>query len=115
MGDISPDDSEVPARRLKQQASRGDIRVSLHAHEEMVDEKIPYESVREALLDGAIIEDYADHRRGPCCLVCGQCASGRYLHIVCTTSLEVVIIITAYEPKPPKWITPYQRTDNDEM
>ena len=29
--------------------------------------------------------------------------------MVCTTSLEVVILITVYEPKPPHWATPFER------
>jgi hypothetical protein len=75
----------------------------------MVEEDISYEQVCEALSDGKVIENYPEYQRGPCCLVCGQASSGRYVHVVCTTSLEVAIIITMYEPKPPKWITPFQR------
>ena len=33
----------------------------------------------------------------------------RYLHIVCTTSLGLATIITVYEPKLPKWVTPFKR------
>jgi hypothetical protein len=29
--------------------------------------------------------------------------------VVCTTGLEVIVVITVYEPKPPKWATPFQR------
>ncbi len=34
---------------------------------------------------------------------------GRTLHIVCTTAQATLIIITVYEPLPPKWTTPTQR------
>ena len=46
---------------------------------------------------------------GPCCLLNGQTRQGPPLHIVCTTACEMVILITVYEPKPPKWISPTQR------
>ena len=55
-------------------------------------------------------ENYATHRRGACCLVGGTTRAGRPLHIVCTTAQPVLVIITVYEPKPPKWITPIQRS-----
>ena len=50
-----------------------------------------------------------EHRRGACCLLHGTDESGRDIHIVCTTAQPRLIIITAYLPLPPKWITPTQR------
>jgi hypothetical protein len=75
----------------------------------MVEEDISYDQVREVLSLPQILENYAEHKRGSCCLICGRTSSGRFIHIVCTTSLEVAIIITVYEPKPPKWVTPFER------
>ena len=46
---------------------------------------------------------------GSCCLLGGRTREGRPLHIVCTTSHPLAIIITVYEPKPPKWATPNER------
>ena len=97
------------AHRLREQASPDDLRVSIHAHREMVEEAISYESLCESLSVCVGFENNPDHQRGPCCLVCGRARSGQYLHLVCTTSLEVIIVITVYEPKPPKWLTPFQR------
>ena len=101
--------------RLREQASADAIRVTVHGHQEMVAEDIPYEAVREVLRDCQVLEDYPDHQRGPCCLVCGRMASGRFLHVVCATSLDVIVIITVYEPKPPKWVTPFERGGQDEV
>jgi hypothetical protein len=78
----------------------------------MVEEDVSLEEVREVLLDAAVVENYPEHKRGPCCLVCRRTSRGRYLHVVCTTSLEVVILITVYEPKPPKWVTPFKRGES---
>ena len=94
---------------LKDQALRDELRITIHGHQEMADENILYDDLRQAIIDGRVMENYPEHQRGPCCLLCGKTAGDRYLHIVCTTSLEAAIIITVYEPKPPKWITPFQR------
>lgn len=102
-------DQEATLEQLKQQAIINNLRVTIHGHQEMVEENITYDSVREAIINGIIIENYPEHQRGPCCLLCGKTHFGRYLHVVCTTSLEIAIIITVYKPKPPKWITPFQR------
>ena len=108
-------DSEKIVERLRQQAEKGRIRVTIHGHQEMVAENIAYEALREALLEPQVLENYPDHQRGACCLVCGRVRSGRYLHLVCTTTLDVVVVITVYEPKLPKWVTPFQRGEKHEM
>ena len=102
-------DPQAVVTRLSEQAERDAIRVSLHAHQEMVEEDITYNQVRDVLCEPRILENYPEHKRGPCCLVCRRTTEGRYVHVVCTTSLEVIVVITTYEPKPPKWATPFER------
>ena len=72
-------------------------------------EDISLQDVFEALAQGEILEDYPEHRRGPCCLVGGFTERGRPLHVVCTTAQPMLIAITVYEPRPPKWPTPMRR------
>ncbi len=102
-------DFDLIMSHLRDQCLHEAIRITIHAHQEMIEEDISYESMVEALSQGIVVENYPEHQRGSCCLVCGQDSSGRFLHVCCTTTLEVGIIITVYEPKPPKWVTPYQR------
>ena len=102
-------------RRLREQASADEVRVTVHGHQEMAAEDIPYEAVREVLRECQVLENYPDHQRGPCCLVCGRAGSGRFLHVVCTTTLAVIVIITVYEPAPPKWVTPFERGGRNEV
>lgn len=104
----APDFSAI-TERLSLQGREERIRVTAHAHQEMVEEAIPLDDVLYALRRAKVIENYADHRRGPCCLVHGQSVAGRDIHIVCTTSLDLAIIITVYEPKMPKWKDPFTR------
>lgn len=95
--------------RIKSQAKSGGFRVTQHAQQEMVEEEITLDDVVEAIAQAEILEHYPDHRRGACCLVSGRTGKGRPLHIVCTTVQPLLILITAYEPKAPKWLTPRQR------
>lgn len=87
----------------------GLVRLTQHALQRMMEEGIALDAVLEAIGNGRVLEHYPDHRRGACCLLHGVAGANRPVHIVCTTAQPVVIIITVYEPKPPKWVTPMQR------
>lgn len=96
-------------RRIRIHAKEENIRITQHAQQEMVEEDVTLNEVLEAIAVSEILENYPSHRRGPCCLLNGLTHEGRFIHIVCTTARPVLIIITVYEPKPPKWVTPTQR------
>ncbi|MGC9194012.1 MAG: DUF4258 domain-containing protein [Syntrophobacteraceae bacterium] len=85
------------------------LKFTIHAHQEMVEEDITTSELLSSLADCILLEDYPDHKRGACCLVCGKTKNGRYLHTVCTYGYPEAIIITTYEPKPPKWETAFKR------
>ena len=72
-------------------------------------EEITLDEVLAAIANGQILENYAEHKRGPCCLLYGRTQQGRPLHVVCTTAQPLLIIITVYEPLPPKWVSSIQR------
>lgn len=103
-------DLETLLERIRAQAPTEKVRITQHAQQEMVEEDIVFDEVLEAIATGKILEDYPEHRRGACCLLSGFTGSGRPLHIVGTTAQTVLIIITVYEPKPPRWVTPTQRS-----
>ena len=106
-----PEAAEVASilARIKSQAAAGTLRITQHAHQEMVEEQITLDEVLAALQRGEILEHYPGHRRGACCLVLGHSEEGRALHAVCTTAQPLLILITVYEPRPPKWVTPRAR------
>lgn len=95
--------------RIKSQAAVGAFRVTQHAQREMVEEEITLHEVLAAIQRGEVLEHYPEHRRGACCLVSGETDESRPLHIVCTTAQPLLILITIYEPRPPKWVTPRER------
>jgi hypothetical protein len=100
---------EAVLERIHAQAAIGNVRITQHAQQEMVDEDATLDEVLQAATVGQILENYPEHPRGACCLLNGLTQKGRPLHIVCTTAQPVLIIITVYEPKRPKWVTPTQR------
>ena len=109
MGTLDVTNLEAILEQLRVQATAENIRITQHAQQEMVEEDITLDEVLQAIVTGQIVENYPEHRRGACCLLTGHAQQGRSLHIVCTTAQPVLIIITVYEPKPPKWVTPTQR------
>jgi Domain of unknown function (DUF4258) len=102
-------DADVALVRIQTQAMMRVIRITDHAREEMEEEAITLAELLEAIIAGQIIENYPDHKRGACCLLAGLTAKGQPLHVVCTTSLPSLVIITVYIPTLPQWITPRER------
>lgn len=103
-------DVDATLVRIRAQAAARVVRITDHAREEMEAEAITLAEVLEAIAAGQIIENYPDHRRGPCCLMSGSTTQGRSLHMVCTTTLLRLVIITVYMPTLPKWISPIERS-----
>lgn len=97
---------------LKRAVDGRQIKISLHAAEEALAKEITRRDIEAALLTAGLLEDYPDWWLGPSCLVHGQTDSGRDLHLVVSYSRLPITIITAYEPRPPKWISPTRRGGN---
>lgn len=107
---VDVNDLEAVLERIRAQAVAENIRITQHAQQEMVEEDIALDEVLEAIATGQILENYPQHhRRGACCLLHGLTRGGRPIHIVCTTARSVLIIITVYQPRRPKWVTSTQR------
>ena len=96
--------------RLREQAATENIRLTQHAHQEMVEESISFDEVLQTIATARVLENYPTHKRGPCCLLGGVSDTGRPVHVVCTTAQPTLIVITVYEPRPPKWVTPSERS-----
>lgn len=94
---------------MQEAIATGNYRISLHARVEAYAENINLAEIKQAIANGSILEDYLEDKRGHSCLVYGQTAEGRSIHIVVSVWQTPVTIITVYEPKPPKWITPVMR------
>ncbi|MBA2880020.1 nucleoside-diphosphate-sugar epimerase [Desulfosalsimonas propionicica] len=78
-------------------------RLTLHAVERLIERNIQPTEIKEAILNGEIIESYPDDKYGPSCLVSGISHRRKALHVQC--SVDPVWIITAYDPalSPGRW------------
>lgn len=72
-----PRDAEAIRSRVQELVAAGAYRITRHAHEEMVAEDISLAEVSDAIHVGILMEDYPNHRRGPCCLLSGETTSRR--------------------------------------
>lgn len=102
-------DASAILKRLKQAVEEHQVKISLHAAEEALAEEITRPEIEWAMLNARLLEDYPDWWLGPSCLIYGQTESGRGLHLVVSYAELPATIITVYEPRPPKWITPTMR------
>lgn len=102
-------DEQAVVGKIREQAQARLVKFTLHAHQEMRNDRVIVPELLSMLANCHILENYPEYDRGPCCLVGGKGHNGRDLHAVCTTSLPELVIITVYEPTKPYWETPYQR------
>ncbi|WP_202804378.1 DUF4258 domain-containing protein [Baaleninema simplex] len=68
--------------------------------------------VREAILNGEILEQYPDTGRGESCLILGF-ANKIPIHIVCGWRGKKVAIITVYIPRPPNFLNSQIRSKGE--
>src|SRR6185295_4044884 len=85
--------------------------ISRHAEIERFIEDIDVENIEMSILNGILVEDYPEDKRGRSALIAGP-ADFRWIHVVCGRKGDWVIIITVYLPKPPHWETPVQRGES---
>jgi len=89
---------------IKEKTRLNQFILSGHAHKERQEEEIEIKHIKEALLNGEIIENYPNDPRGPSCLISGF-SENRPIHLVCGwTKFNWLLIVTVYIPKPPKWV-----------
>ena len=80
-----------------------------HAKTEMENEEygpILDSEIHEAIRSGELVEEYPDDQPYPSALIFGSTKNGRPLHTVCAYNEEeeAIIVITAYQPDPRRWI-----------
>ena len=95
--------------KIRSKIKQDEFVLSFHAHEERQAESISIEDIKTAVINGEIIENYPEDKRGESCIILGY-SNVRPIHIVCGKSkIGWLKIITVYVPQPPKWITPRSR------
>jgi hypothetical protein len=96
---------------IQEQIRKGEYYFSKHGDQERQNDNLTIAEVEEAVLRGRILEQYEDTGRGESCLVAGFTETGKPIHIVCGRRGDWIVIITVYIPRPPKFKTPYERSE----
>ena len=75
-----------------------------HAVDQSILRKIRVKEIKEAIINGQVIEDYPDDKYGASCLISGCTQVQRPIHIHCSNpERQLIKIITLYEPDPKRW------------
>ena len=88
---------------IREKIISGEYRFSDHAVKRMIRRSIDRIEIEEAVLSGEIIEEYAEDKYAPSCLVYGKSKAGRHFHVQLSLP-PAVVVITAYEPNQAEWI-----------
>jgi len=90
---------------IRKKISDGLFEFSKHAVDQSILRGISVQEIRDSIQTGEVIEDYADDKYGPSCLIFGMTVDERPLHIQCSyPSRPLVKIVTIYEPDENLWI-----------
>ena len=89
---------------IRKKIAAGSFEFSKHAVDQSILRGISIQEIRDSIQTGEVIEDYADDKYGPSCLIFGMTADNRPLHIQCSyPSRPLVKVVTIYEPDENMW------------
>ncbi len=100
---------------IKKQVESGNYETTHHAEKEREEESISLIDIKNAIINGQIIENYPNDPRGKSCLINGKSMDDKPIHAVCGYEEDKPIrIITTYRPQKPKWVSPTKRVGKNE-
>lgn len=85
---------------------RDNVRISDHADEEAVADRLKLDDIYVSVEHGEIIKQYPDDKPYPSCLVLGKTNTGEPVHSVWAYngSTRWTVLVTVYRPDPALWI-----------
>jgi hypothetical protein len=94
---------------IRRRVESGNYRFTIHGFERCVERGISPEEVKDAIMQGEIIEEYPEDKYAPSCLIRGISRKGKLLHVQCSD--DPVWVITAYDPtlNPDEWDSEFKR------
>ncbi len=99
---------ELNIDKIKSLCNEGKMQWTNHVVIRLLKRRISQEDIEKVLMQGEIIEYYADDYPYSSCLIMGRTEKANYLHVVCGIGNGMVWIITAYEPDERKWEADYK-------
>ncbi len=84
----------------------GRVRITDHADEEAVADKLTFDEIYFSVFGGEIIEDYPTDKPYPSCLIYGKTFRGDSVHTVWAYNAQNrwAVVITVYRPDPRRWV-----------
>ncbi len=81
------------------------LRISDHADEETLADKLTYDEIFYSVIHGEIIEFYPDDKPYPSCLIFGESLNSHPIHSVWAYNKKTqgAVLITVYRPDPKLW------------
>lgn len=97
---------------LKYSVLTDNLRVTLHADEELEKDNLTINKIKKSLENSEIIEDYPLSKPLPSCLILSFTTDNEPVHTVwaCNNTTKRVVLITVYRPDPIKWVE-YKRRE----
>ena len=92
------------------------IRITDHADVEAANDRLTFDEIYFSVFNGDVIEDYAEDRPYPSCLIYGQSFKGDPIHSVWAFNeqSQYAVLITVYRPDATQWIKWRERRENHE-
>ena len=91
---------------VKKLVAAGDVRISEHGYDELVEDKIPVRTILNGVDEAIVVEDYPDFPKGPAVLVLQFDDRRRPIHVVWGIPKwrsNPAVVVTAYRPDPRRW------------
>jgi hypothetical protein len=102
----------VTMERVRELASRREVRISEHGYDELAQDGILARDVVSGVQSAEVLEDYPDYPKGPCVLVLQKDQEGGPVHVVWGVpkgKTSPAVLVTAYRPDPGKWSEDFRR------
>lgn len=102
----------VTYQRIVTLVRNGEVHVSEHVYDELVEDHLSARAVVASLAGGVVVEDYPDYGKGPCVLVLQRDRDGAPIHVVWGIrqgQSTPAVLVTAYRPDPARWSSDFMR------
>ena len=87
--------------------------LSEHVIRSLMGGKVGVPEIEAVIRSGKILEEHRHKSRAPSCLFCGI-VKGKPVHVIAAENADAWLVISfAYVPRPPLWLDPRQRADQD--
>jgi hypothetical protein len=99
-------------QRVVDLITMGDVKVSDHGYDELAQDGIFAGDALVSVMDGIVVEDYPNYRKGPCVLVLQMDRDGRPIHVLRgfpKARPAPAVLITAYRTDLRRWAPDFLR------